>query len=533
MEYDYTPRLIKKFINQIEINYKENLVNVDSNKNKETMFLASIIVSAMQIFNREDIKDNIINLIKEYFNSAYIKQSKNDGTYETIIVQYIKNFLLVNNNINITLLKDYINIIFYKQKVPDNKQFIELISEYYKNQEDTENIVTEIDNYFSIFSSDILLKNLQDGILEIINDTNIDYITNISKEINESLKKYKINFLESSQNLADKILQYSVNKDIIYYINEVNSIFYIYVNFINKDIYKNIIGNIFNNLLYEYQADKLNYNKVTNLLFDFITIIVSNNKNFNINYYDFLIDYINKNNGYIYLLLGNKNSSNGEGNCYYLFSVFNMEIKRNIFNLFHNENINNIINIMLKGLTTNTLHKTITTNNININDIVIANEDIWVLLFNDLYASEKIDKDNSYKLINMGLELISKQKQYILFFIAFDYFYRYIEFPIDDKKMEELNPTNYVYITIMAIYKFINKDNIIYDDINKTVIKNIICNFNQYILNDLSINNYNLVDNIISNIDKKLDKKENDEYYKYITKLKYDFENNINNSNGQ
>ena len=95
MEYYYTPRLIKKFINQIEINYKENLVNVDSNKNKETMFLASIIVSAMQIFNREDIKDNIINLIKEYFNSAYIKQSKNDGTYETIIVQYIMEKILV------------------------------------------------------------------------------------------------------------------------------------------------------------------------------------------------------------------------------------------------------------------------------------------------------------------------------------------------------------------------------------------------------------------------------------------------------
>lgn len=77
MEYYYTPRLIKKFINQIEINYKENLINVDSNKNKETMFLASMIVSAMQIFNKEGIEYNIRNLINDLppiFN--YTEESK-------------------------------------------------------------------------------------------------------------------------------------------------------------------------------------------------------------------------------------------------------------------------------------------------------------------------------------------------------------------------------------------------------------------------------------------------------------------------
>ncbi|MDA0080756.1 hypothetical protein [Brachyspira hyodysenteriae] len=102
-----------------------------------------------------------------------------------------------------------------------------------------ENIITKINKYFSIFSSDILLKNLQDAILEIIDDKNIYHIANILKELNESLKKYEINFLENSKKLADKILQYNADKYDTYYINGINNIFYIYVNFINKDIYKN------------------------------------------------------------------------------------------------------------------------------------------------------------------------------------------------------------------------------------------------------------------------------------------------------
>ncbi|KLI59005.1 hypothetical protein [Brachyspira hyodysenteriae] len=547
MEYYYTPRLIKKFINQIEINYKENLINVDSNKNKETMFLASTIVSAMQIFNREDIRDNIINLIDDLppifnYTEKYQKQfsifsknnddnNKKNEQYKEIINKYIEDFSGKNIYIDRKLLKEYIKIIFYKEKIPNKEAFSNLISKYYEGKENMENIITKINKYFSIFSSDILLKNLQDAILEIIDDKNIYHIANILKELNESLKKYEINFLENSQKLADKILQYNADKYDTYYINGINNIFYIYVNFINKDIYKNIIGDIFNNVLHQYQTNKYNYNKVTNLLFDFIKIIVSNNKNFNINDYDFLIDYINKNNGYIYLLLGNyENSINSEGNCYYLFSVFNMEIKKNIFNLFYNENISNIIDIMLKGLTTNTLHKTITTNNININDIVIANGDIWILLFNDLYASEKIDKDNSYKLINIGFELISKEKQYILYFIAFDYFYIYKEFPIDNEKMKKLKPRNYVYIIIMCIYKYINKDNIIYDNINKTVIKNIIYNFNQFRLNELMANSFNIIDYIINNIYNESENKEDDEYYQDLKKLKDDLKNNINHS---
>ncbi|MDA0054760.1 hypothetical protein [Brachyspira hyodysenteriae] len=100
MEYYYTPRLIKKFINQIEINYKENLINVDSNKNKETMFLASTIVSAMQIFNREDIRDNIINLIDDLppifnYTEKYQKQfsifSKNNDDNNKKNEQYKRN----------------------------------------------------------------------------------------------------------------------------------------------------------------------------------------------------------------------------------------------------------------------------------------------------------------------------------------------------------------------------------------------------------------------------------------------------------
>ncbi|MCZ9876684.1 hypothetical protein OFP88_11625 [Brachyspira hyodysenteriae] len=75
-------------------------------------------------------------------------------------------------------------------------------------------------------------------------------------------------------------MQYNADKYDTYYINGINNIFYIYVNFINKDIYKNIIGDIFNNVLHQYQTNKYNYNKVTNLLFDFIKIIVSNNKKF-------------------------------------------------------------------------------------------------------------------------------------------------------------------------------------------------------------------------------------------------------------
>lgn len=290
MEYYYTPRLIKKFINQIEINYKENLINVDSNKNKETMFLASMIVSAMQIFNKEGIEYNIRNLINDLppiFNYTeeskvlFLKNEENnkkDEQYKKIINKYIESFSKENIYIDRKLLKEYIKIIFYKQKIPNKEAFSNLISKYYKREENIENIITEIDNYFSIFSSDILLKNLQDGVLEIIDDKNIFYVTNISKELNELLKKYEINFLESSQNVADKILQYSINKDIIY-IDEINSIFYIYVNFINKDIYKNIIYGIFYNFLHQYQTYKYNYNKITNLLFDFIKIIVSNNKN--------------------------------------------------------------------------------------------------------------------------------------------------------------------------------------------------------------------------------------------------------------
>lgn len=509
MEYDYTPRLIKKFINQIEINYKENLVNVDSNKNKETMFLASIIVSAMQIFNREDIKDNIINLIKEYFNPAYIKQSKNDGTYETIIVQYIKNFLLVNNNINITLLKDYINIIFYKQKIPDNKQFIELILEYYKNQKDIEHIVTEIDNYFSIFSLDILLKNLQDGILEIIDDTKIDYITNISKELNESLKRHKINFLESSQNLADKILQYNINKT-----NE--NIFYLYIYFINKDKYKNEIKKILNNILNSKEKYK------SNVLLYFIQLmndVYVNNKNINmydiLNDYDFLIDIINNN--YLYILFGKYYDLNNNGNLlfiedrriYHYINKLNIITKKSIFYILDKNNINNTIKVLLKGIRKGSI--TDIDDNTDINNVFVENEDIWILLFYDLYVAKKIDKDNSYKLINKGFECILKQEQYILFFIAFDCFYRYREFPIDDDKMKGLNPTNYVDITIMAFYKY--KDNTKYDNVNKKILKNIIKNYNEHTLIDLNIED---IINMALNFIYIEFKDENDEYYQYL-----------------
>ncbi len=202
MEYYYTPRLIKKFINQIEINYKENLINVDSNKNKETMFLASMIVSAMQIFNKEGIEYNIRNLINDLppiFNYTeeskvlFLKNEENnkkDEQYKKIINKYIESFSKENIYIDRKLLKEYIKIIFYKQKIPNKEAFSNLISKYYKREENIENIITEIDNYFSIFSSDILLKNLQDGVLEIIDDKNIFYVTNISKELNELLKKY-------------------------------------------------------------------------------------------------------------------------------------------------------------------------------------------------------------------------------------------------------------------------------------------------------------------------------------------------------
>ncbi|WP_252195336.1 hypothetical protein [Brachyspira hyodysenteriae] len=255
MEYYYTPRLIKKFINQIEINYKENLINVDSNKNKETMFLASTIVSAMQIFNREDIRDNIINLIDDLppifnYTEKYQKQfsifsknnddnNKKNEQYKEIINKYIEDFSGKNIYIDRKLLKEYIKIIFYKEKIPNKEAFSNLISKYYEGKENMENIITKINKYFSIFSSDILLKNLQDAILEIIDDKNIYHIANILKELNESLKKYEINFLENSKKLADKILQYNADKYDTYYINGINNIFYIYVNFINKDIYKN------------------------------------------------------------------------------------------------------------------------------------------------------------------------------------------------------------------------------------------------------------------------------------------------------
>ena len=534
MEYDYTPRLIKKFINQIEINYKENLINVDSNKNKGTMFLASLIVSAFQIFNREDIKDNIINLIDDLppmFN--YIEESeglflkneennKKDEKYKEIINKYIGSFSKENIYIDRKLLKEYIKIIFYKEKIPNKEAFYTLILKYCNGIENMRNIIIETDNYFSIFSSDILLKNLQDSILEIIDDKNIFYVTNISKELNELLKKYEINFLGSSQNLSDKILQYNINKT-------NDNIFYIYVYFINKAKYKNEIKNILNNIL----SSKGKYK--SNLLLDFIEFInnfYKNNKNINIpdilNDYNFLIDIINNN--YIYILFGyyyNFRSDDmtveGYGALYYSINKLNIITKRVIFYILDKNNINNTIKVLSKGIDRDSFLEI--NDNTDINDVSIGNEDIWILLFNDLYVAKKIDKYNSYKLINKGLECISKQKQYILYFIAFDYFYRYREFPIDDEKMKELHLINYVYITIIAIYKYIN--NLKYESVNRKIIKKIINHYNEFILFDSTMNN--IIHMVLNFIYIEV-KDENDEYYQDLKKLKDDFENNINHS---
>lgn len=546
MEYYYTPRLIKKFINQIEINYKENLVNVDSNKNKETMFLASTIVSAIQIFNREDIKDNIINLIDDLpptFNytekyqkqfGVFLKNEDNNekyAKYKEIINKYIESFSKENIYIDRKLLKEYIKIIFYKQKIPNKEAFSNLISKYYKREENIENIITEIDNYFSIFSSDILLKNLQEGVLEIIDDKNIYYIINISKELNESLKKHEINFLEKSQNLSDKILEYNYNID-----KTNNNIFYIYVYFINKDKYKNEIKNILNNILNSKRKYK------ANVLLDFIELIndfYKNNKNINIynisyyilNDYDFLIDAINNN--YLYILFGNYYTGNSYGmilesygSSYYYINRLKFVAKKVIFDILNDNNINNAIKVLLKGINKSPVSEM--NDDTDIGNVFIRNEDIWILIFNDLYAAKKIDKDNSYKLINMGLEFISKQKQYILYFIAFDYFYRYREFPIDDEKIKTLKVKNYVYIIIIAIYKY--KGNPKYDNLNKKIIKNIIRNYNDYRLFDLNIED--IIDVVLNFIYIEV-KDENDEYYQYFKKLKDDFENNINNSQYQ
>ncbi|CRF35187.1 hypothetical protein BRSU_2488 [Brachyspira suanatina] len=61
--YYYTPRLIKKFVNQIKINYY-SYINLTEDKQiltKYSFFVASLFVSSVQIFNNEDMLLKLIS----------------------------------------------------------------------------------------------------------------------------------------------------------------------------------------------------------------------------------------------------------------------------------------------------------------------------------------------------------------------------------------------------------------------------------------------------------------------------------------
>lgn len=542
---DYTPREIKKLINQININYYSNIDLLQNTKNKsknkspkneayneEVFFMASLFVSSAQIFNNEK---KLLELVEEYKNNANGQtnniKNKLDAIYDKILDE---------NKIDLYKLIEYINIIYYKMQIPDKDTFIKLINNFYtlNNSENIENI----SNYFSIFDNDKLKENLNEAIKEVLQtNDNIYYITSYIIDIYNSLEKYNIIFLENNSitnMVLDKAIKinnnainynFTVNifKFFVFsnnknkYINKLRELLKYCIEYVCKDQYKNIDNK---KVIFEYISflDKIYIKK-----FDYYYI--SKLEKFDIfdntlKDYHFLID-----DGYVDLYVNNVILYDYDD-----FFIDNLNLLM-IIALF--KYTNNISNILLE-LNKNTI-----------------NDKNWNLIFICCYISGKLDITEINNLIQIG---INRPYYYISYLIALDSYLKGQN--IDNDIFVQINNLNsYVdegsilgnfYFPQESVFKFremnaliivlnIFKDDNKYDKYTETIkeiIFYIFYNFHKNIKTEDIINHSNF-NYILKNIIKEK-YGENDEFYKalhdelkpYFKKLKNDFKNNINNS---
>lgn len=421
---------------------------------------------------------------------------------------------------DINTLFDYINIIFYKEKIPDTKIFFNIII----NENSIIEKINKIDNYFSIFSNDILLENINECINNIIKENkligkNLSESINLYVELSKRLfERYKISIFIINEKIVDTfldIIESRYNKNNINYIDMIN-IFYIFNYSNNKEKYKNKIKTL---LL----ASLENNNIISNILLEIISSIdflYKNNNLINIeiyklfNDYYFLKDIINDNMYYIIFGFYRANLKRGDiisgSNIYYQFRRLDFLTRRIIYDILDKNNINDIINVILKGYTnkSDTIEKI--NHNVNYEEVYIDSKGIWNLIFIDIYKFNKLNIIQINKLINIGItdtygnesEEYKKTKEreeqimnssfrsegfdsyqapedieelnhyyYISYLIALDTYYKYSN-KIIDIIIDNLKPKNYINIFIISINKY--KDNNKYMEFNKGILNNIL-----------------------------------------------------------
>lgn len=109
---EITPQKLKKLINQVKINFNSNLCNLNSKNDKSVLFLSSIIFSMVQIFNKEDLLDSIVNWIGDDVDVSFL--SEDTKKFVSELNKFIENFFKNKNSFNKDLVKYYINVIRYK-----------------------------------------------------------------------------------------------------------------------------------------------------------------------------------------------------------------------------------------------------------------------------------------------------------------------------------------------------------------------------------------------------------------------------------
>ncbi|WP_157151797.1 hypothetical protein [Brachyspira sp. SAP_772] len=531
---DYTPREIKKLINQIKINYYSNIDLLQNTKNKsdnkylkneayneEIFFMASLFVSSAQIFNNEK---KLLELIKIYKNNGNEKNNHIKNKLGTIY-----NKILDKNKIDLDKLIEYINIIYYKMQIPDKDAFIELIDNFntFNNSENIKNI----SDYFSIFDNDKLKENLSEAIKEVLQtNDNIYDITSYIIDIYNSLEKYNIIFLENNSIITDIVLDKAIK------INNINTNYTFIVNIFKFFVFSNNKNKYLNKLrellkyciehVYKDQYKNLDNKKV---IFEYISFIdkiyikkfdydyFSKLTNFDIfdntlKDYHFLID-----DGYIDLYLNN------------------IILYKDAY--FYIDNLNLLMIIALFKYATNVkkiLYELNKNGISNDNNISYKNCNLF---FISCYIAGKLDITEINDLIEI---CINRPYYYISYLIALDSYLKEVNINNESEKVNEAifdkinNLNSYIdkgsnladfYVPqklviefremnalIIVLNKF--KDNKDYKIIIKDIIFYIFYNFYKNIKTDHIINSINF-NYILNNIIKeKLG--ENDNFYKAL-----------------
>ena len=522
---DYTPREIKKLINQIKINYYSNIDLLQNTKNKskneyfkneayneEIFFMASLFVSSAQIFNNEK---KLLELVEEYKNNA---NGQTNNIKDKLGAIY--NKILDENKIDLDKLIEYINIIYYKMQIPDKNTFIKLIDNFhtFNNSENIKNI----SNYFSIFHNDKLKENLNKAIKEVLQtNNNIHDITGFIIDVYNSLEKYNIIFLENNS-ITDIVLDKAIkiNNNINYtftvnifkffvfsnnknkYINRLRELLKYCIEYVCKDQYKNIDNK---KVIFEYISfldkiyiQKLDYNNVFKLTnFDIFDNILKD--------YHFLTD-----DGYIDLYLNDIISYEKS-----YFYIDNLDLLMIIALFKDAANIKNILD---------ELNKNAISNDNNMSDDKTIMYKNWNLFFICGYFAEKLDTAEINNLIQIG---INSPYYYISYLIALDSYLKGQN--IDNDIFVQINNLNSdnrpdLYEQPKSVGKYPNMNALIivlnkfkvdkYTETIKEIIFYIFYNFHKNI-ETLYVIDYNQFIYILDTIIKEK-YGENDEFYKAL-----------------